>query len=417
MHAMRPVFFISTFLPPCTPRDTGLPCERGVDRTTQGASMASKRKPSHVDVVDEHERRFLVLSIDPDIRRGTPQHIVQAYMDGDSGPRIRTIDDRRATSTAKVGKGFSRQEQNYNGKIPIGYARFLIERLRYQVAKKRYKRDGWEVDFFEGPLAGLVLAEFETSDPNAEIVLPSWIHAAIDVTDTLSNRMLAKLAYDLSQHGADRPIRDYIVTSPVLKLVITGGPCSGKTKALAELRKRFGNRVAFVPEIATIIIGQVGILPPAHDAVAMLDFQRTVYRVQRRLEDGACRQALRDGKKLVIVDRGTVDSAAYMTRGLDDLAHVAGGPIREEYARYAGVLCLATPSEAIYRKFSGNNSARSETYPQAEAVGERIRQVWKGHKRFIFIENGTGWKKKLDAIVHHVQVFLQEADDKSQPYA
>ena len=42
------------------------------------------------------------------------------------------------------------------------------------------------------------------------------------------------------------------------EIVLTGGPCSGKTTAHAYLREKlmdFGWRVFFVPESATMIIG------------------------------------------------------------------------------------------------------------------------------------------------------------------
>ena len=50
----------------------------------------------------------------------------------------------------------------------------------------------WEVDEFEGALAGLVLAEVELPSSQTEVVLPSWVGQEITGLRSWSNRALAE---------------------------------------------------------------------------------------------------------------------------------------------------------------------------------------------------------------------------------
>ena len=71
-----------------------------------------------------------------------------------------------------------------NGPFPF------VEKIRYLVQGS----DGlvWEVDEFEGALAGLVLAEVELPSSQTEVVLPSWVGQEITGLGSWSNRALAE---------------------------------------------------------------------------------------------------------------------------------------------------------------------------------------------------------------------------------
>ncbi|WP_305154541.1 AAA family ATPase, partial [uncultured Dubosiella sp.] len=65
------------------------------------------------------------------------------------------------------------------------------------------------------------------------------------------------------------------------KIVLTGGPCAGKTTALPILKQRLeqrGMRVALFREIATEVLEE-GISPSSHGAYA---FQKEIFERQRR---------------------------------------------------------------------------------------------------------------------------------------
>ena len=94
----------------------------------------------------------------------------------------------------------------------------------------------------------------------------------------------------------------------VQKLVLTGGPCGGKTTALARLRQFLeerGFRVFIAPEAATVLWSNgmsVGDLKTPEDGVA---FQIKLMDMQMFLEDTFCELAERTGQRCVVLcDRG-----------------------------------------------------------------------------------------------------------------
>ena len=64
----------------------------------------------------------------------------------------------------------------------------------------------------------------------------------------------------------------------VKKIVLTGGPCAGKTTALQQIEREFtekGYHVLIVPEAASILIG-AGIRPFGPYIMDMAEFQKYV---------------------------------------------------------------------------------------------------------------------------------------------
>lgn len=355
--------------------------------------------------VQEIERRFIVKSIDPDIRRAPSKQIDQGYFETrpDCSARVRITNGTEAELTKKTGSGISRPEENQE--TTLESAQFLMDhRIVDIIHKTRFMREGWEIDFYHGPLEGLVKAELEMPDIDFPLARPAWIHDWFEVTDSLTDRLLARLARDLEDSKSDKPIRE-LLPKRIPHLVLTGGPCSGKSSIVKILRREIGKLVHCVPEVATIVIREVDVRPPVNDSVGMRKFQRTVYRVQRGFETISDTQAIQDGKKALLTDRGTVDGAAYMDGGLKEFEKVCRTTTKHEFAQYDRVLCLATPPRAIYEAQKGNNEARSETYEQALAVGERIKKVWSGHPNFRFIKD-EDWGAKVDAVRAAISSFL-----------
>jgi len=126
----------------------------------------------------EIERKFLVVGNDwrqaPRVRA-----IAQGYLAADpASVRIR-IQDGAATLTIKGEvEGLVRDEFEYA--IPLADAEALLRLCpEPPIVKKRHEliHAGklWQVDAFEGALAGLVIAEVELERADEVITLPDWI--------------------------------------------------------------------------------------------------------------------------------------------------------------------------------------------------------------------------------------------------
>ena len=113
-----------------------------------------------------------------------------------------------------------------------------------------------------------------------------------------------------------------ISSQQVQKFVLTGGPCGGKTTALARLRTFLderGFRVFFVPEAATFLFGN-GVAPQDNKCEEdWTDFQRLLMQMQMRFEDCMVERAEKacegdsELRAIVICDRGTMDGKAYVS--------------------------------------------------------------------------------------------------------
>ena len=129
----------------------------------------------------EIERKFLVKT---SVWRAAAEHataISQFYVTTgeDRSVRVRIVDGEKARLTIKFG-GAARTRDEFEYPIPLADARDM-ERfaLGNIIQKTRHKvphggRD-YEVDTFEGALAGLVIAELETPDDVPDDELPVWL--------------------------------------------------------------------------------------------------------------------------------------------------------------------------------------------------------------------------------------------------
>ena len=100
------------------------------------------------------------------------------------------------------------------------------------------------------------------------------------------------------------------------KIVLTGGPCAGKSTGMSWIQNAFtqmGYHVVFLPETATELV-TAGIAP--WNCGSNTDFQKCLMKLQidkESLYDQAAKTIAQD-KVLVVCDRGTCDNFAYMNQ-------------------------------------------------------------------------------------------------------
>ena len=198
----------------------------------------------------------------------------------------------------------------------------------------------------------------------------------------------------------------------VQKIVITGGPCAGKTTAMSWIANNLPNkgyRVLFVPETATELIG--GGLTP-WGCGTNLDYQRCQMELQltkeRLFERGA--RTMPADKVLIVCDRGAMDNKAYMTEAefsrLCAELHTSEAALRD---RYDAVFHLVTAAKGAEEAYTfANNAARYETVEQAVALDARIAAAWSGHGHLRIIDNSTAFEAKLERLLHEILSFLGE---------
>jgi predicted ATPase len=189
-----------------------------------------------------------------------------------------------------------------------------------------------------------------------------------------------------------------------LRIVLTGGPGGGKTTAADLLRREFSNRVALVPETATMLF--LGGFPRVAEPNAVRSAQTAIFHVQRNLEDV---QAAQFPGQILLCDRGTVDGAAYWPEGNGDggFFEAMGTSVAEELERYHHVIFFETAAVGGLSIASGN-PARIESLQAAVELDKQLRALWGQHPRFHFIPHGPSFLAKITSALHTLTEILAE---------
>lgn len=148
-------------------------------------------------MAEEIERKFLVSGDGWRDGVGTRIRIRQFYLSAAHGRtlRVRVSDGTSAVLTLKFG-GVGRRRDEFEYAIPLGDAEKMqsfaigrvIEKTRCHVSHRGHL---YEVDVFEGPLAGLLIAELETPEDVPDDRLPDWLGQEVTDDSRYYNASLA----------------------------------------------------------------------------------------------------------------------------------------------------------------------------------------------------------------------------------
>lgn len=199
----------------------------------------------------------------------------------------------------------------------------------------------------------------------------------------------------------------------ITRIVLTGGPCAGKTTMLSCMESALtqrGYKVLIVPEGATELIPN-GIIPMVN-GVSNETFQDIIIQKQLHKEfiyEVAATEM--DTDKIVIVyDRGLMDGQAYISpEGFDLLLaknNLLRNTVRERYDAVIHLVTAAKGAEEAYT--TSNNTARRETIEEAIAVDERTLRAWQGHSHLRVIDNSTNFQEKINRAMKEVYAILGE---------
>lgn len=195
-------------------------------------------------------------------------------------------------------------------------------------------------------------------------------------------------------------------------IVLTGGPCSGKTTGLSTIEQELSNRgyyVIIIPETATELIS-AGIRPFGK-SLALFDFQLAVLERQLHKEIMAREIAynkLSADKIVILHDRGIIDNKSYVSQGQFDeiLAHFSLNEV-EARDRYDAVFHLVTAADGASKYYTlANNNARTETPEEAIGLDRRGISNWTGHSHLRVIDNSTDFKCKMNRLMNEIYSFL-----------
>lgn len=164
------------------------------------------------------------------------------------------------------------------------------------------------------------------------------------------------------------------------RIVLTGGPGAGKTVVAARLAAEQPERFVLVPEAATQVYTQLQTRWDRLDPEGRREVQRRIYRLQCEQED---RLAIEHATKTLLLDRGTIDGAAYWPEGAADYWRDLGTTHEAELARYDAVILLQTSAALGLYDGDGSNFCRFEDAEAAIASDNLLELLWRDHPKLL----------------------------------
>lgn len=200
--------------------------------------------------------------------------------------------------------------------------------------------------------------------------------------------------------------------SEIKKIVLTGGPCAGKTTALVKIVEYFsgyGYKVFTIPEVPTLYsAGGWNYLTPNRQLY--YQGERAILETQLAFEDQFSKLAEVCTKPvLVVCDRGTMDISAYMKpEEWEEITAMAGTNSNELRERYDAVLHLVSAADGAEQYYT--TATNATRYEQANEEGLRIAReldkkvikAWTGHPHLRVINNHDDFENKLNRVLNEI---------------
>lgn len=200
----------------------------------------------------------------------------------------------------------------------------------------------------------------------------------------------------------------------ISKIVITGGPCAGKSTAMSWVQNAFtqmGYAVLFVPETATELITG-GVAP--WTCRTNVEYQKCQLKLQIEKENifEQAAHTMAVDKVLIVCDRGALDNKAYMNdlEFAEAIQFIGSNEVelRDNYDAVFHLVTAAKGAEEFYT--TANNSARTETVEEAAALDDKLISAWTGHPHLRVIDNTLTFEDKMKKLIAEIASFLGEPE-------
>lgn len=200
----------------------------------------------------------------------------------------------------------------------------------------------------------------------------------------------------------------------ILNIVVTGGPCGGKTTALTELTnllRSYGYTVYLTDEVATELIND-GIKPFGDNHLDSRLFQSLIFDAQLAKEEIRRKAAefCPNSKVAILYDRGLLDNRGYISDEIfDEFLKERGMSEAEILTRYDLIIHLVTAAigkEEYYTTI--NNSARTETKEEARLQDRKTMEAWRNHPNLKIVGNDTLFEEKVQRVNNYIRSYIGE---------
>lgn len=198
----------------------------------------------------------------------------------------------------------------------------------------------------------------------------------------------------------------------IKKIVLTGGPCAGKTTALVRIIEYFSSRgykVFTIPEVPTMFT-QAGMNYLTKNKEFFFEGEKATLETQLELEDKFMDMAQTiNGPAVIVCDRGAMDISAYMKPEVwDEICKKVGTSTAElRDHRYDAVLHLVSAADGAEQFYTtANNETRSEGIEGARILDKKVIDAWTGHPHLRVINNHENFENKIHRVIKEISNVL-----------
>lgn len=212
----------------------------------------------------------------------------------------------------------------------------------------------------------------------------------------------------------------------IYKIVLTGGPCGGKTDVINGIKNKLeksGYYVIKIPETAEELISNKII--PDEGREHTLAFQQIVLLKQahkEQLADMYCQNLIQNSPHLlknkkgiiILYDRGIIDNRAYLSH--EDYHNLLKRhnynelEVLDRYDLAINLISLATTKPELYAL----NGVRYETPEQAAKIDQITSSAWLLHQNLITVTPTENIEEKIDIVLSIIIDFI-EKKKKEEP--
>lgn len=202
----------------------------------------------------------------------------------------------------------------------------------------------------------------------------------------------------------------------IIRIVLTGGPCAGKTTSLALVKKfleKEGFQVCTVPETSTLILSNGASYPSNDNVEDLLTFEQIFINLHLTIEQSFINMLkLSDKPKVLIYDRAIMDIKAYLpdeiwSKTLSNF-NMTEESILKKYDLVLHLVTAANGAEGFYGR--GTNAIRYEGIDDARKVDQKLYSAWEQHSNHHRIINRDtvecGFTAKMEDIYKTLNDFL-----------
>lgn len=203
----------------------------------------------------------------------------------------------------------------------------------------------------------------------------------------------------------------------IKRIVLTGGPCAGKTTALVKIIEHFsslGYKVFTIPEVPTMFT-QAGMNYLTSNKQFFYEGEKATLQTQIALEDQFFRMAQTlDQPVLIVCDRGTMDISTYLkpevwNQIIGEVGYTSA-QLRDD--RYDAVLHLVSAADGAEQFYTtANNAQRLEKADEqglriARELDKKVVEAWTGHSHLRVINNHEDFDNKLNRVLKEISNVL-----------